>query len=193
MRPPLRQRLRGFTIVELLLVLVVLGLLMSLALPRLTTIERRRTQLNIEELFDLVGMFAYRDSLRVQRVGLWHDSSTETYQLLIHDVDPDRPEDPPEWRPDRFVNPVRLAPGVAIVDLLVDGRRQNIRDDWLVNGAVRDFRPRIQLDLDTDEGPVSIVLEPDSLQPVRIGAGVDESNARTSIDLDAVGRDREAW
>ena len=188
---PTRSR-RAFTIVEVLLVIVVLALLAAITVPRLVGMERRQALLAVDRLQEMMSTFAYRDSLGVQRVAVWRDPEAGSVKLLVKEFNPEDPEASATWRPDRFVQPVRLPPDVEIVDVRIDDRRVNL-NEWMIESLPNTDRPRFEMDIEGPDLTVTLMLDPHMIAPVRFEAGKAAPRIRTPQDLDAQGLDRGTW
>ena len=68
----------GFTLVEMLVVIVIIALIFSMSIPRFAGRDRRTLQLAADQVADLLTMYAQRASLGQKPVGIWHG-------LLIED------------------------------------------------------------------------------------------------------------
>lgn len=183
---------RGFTIVEVLLVLVLLVVIGSVTVPRLVGVTRRQVQVALDGVQDLLSMFAYRDSLGAQPVAIWFDPATGTLQLMVKEAQPEDRQASAEWLPDRFVQPVRFPPGMEIVDVRFDDRPQSL-NEWLFTTLPNTERPRLEIVLDSDEGAARFLLDPHAIAPIRFESGVDAPAYRSPRDLDGLGLDRGVW
>jgi prepilin-type N-terminal cleavage/methylation domain-containing protein len=190
-RPPSRLRRRGFTLVEALVVVTILAVLAAVLVPRLTGIRRSEGKLTADQMEDFLRMWAYRNTIGTQQVGIWMNPDFGYISLAVRDIDPANPQEPPRWREDRLSMPFRLSAEVSITDVLVDGEAQDPRG-WFVQSNPDGTRPRVEIAMDGPMGPTRFILEPYSGTPQRI----DDRNRispRVPFDLDAEGQERTAW
>ena len=182
----------AFTIVELMVVLVVLALLSAIAIPRVASIDRRKAQVALDQLHDVLSVFAYRDSLGSQRIGFGPDEETGAIGVFIKEFDPTDPDSSDEWLPDRFVDPVFLPSGMELVDVRLDDRSLPL-DDWFIASMPGGDRPRIELRVASEQLSASLLLEPYMIAPVVFEDNRPPPPVRLPVDLDSVGMDRGTW
>ena len=182
----------GFTVIEVLLTVIILAMLAAILVPNFTGMQRRQLLASVDRLEDLMSAYAYRDALGGQPVAIWHDPETNAITLLVLHRDPDDPEAETEWLVDRFTRPVVLPEEIEIVEVLIDRRRESLRD-WLVTRVPGQPRPWIEIDLAGPDIEVTLVVSPTSLSAARIEAGRAPRAMRMPVDLDARGADRERW
>ena len=183
---------RGFTIIEVMVVLVLLALLAAVAVPRFASIDRRKDQVAVGELQDLLSVFAYRDSLGSQRVAFGANEDTGEIELFVKEFDPHDPLLSAEWLPDRFVQPVRLPKGMEIVDVRVDDRSLPL-DNFFIASVPGTDRPKIELRVVGNSVGATLLLEPYMIAPVVFEEGKAAPAVRLPVDLDQVGLDRGQW
>lgn len=174
------------------MVLTILALLTAIAVPRFTSVDRRKAQAGLDHLEDMLTVFAYRDSLGTQRLGLGPNPLTGTIDLLIKEFDPEDPVASGEWLPDRLVQPVDLPPNLQITEVLVDGRAVDL-DNWFIATVPGSDRPSIRIFVEGPEISAELRLEPYMMAPVVIQAGRDTPPVRLPVDLDQTGLDRGTW
>lgn len=183
---------RGFTMVELLVVAAILAVLAAFVIPSFFTIDRRKEKLAVDEVEDLLTMYAYRDSTGTQPVALAEDPESGAIGLWVKDIDPLAPELPATWLPDRFSDPVVLPSNLQITQLLLDGRDELVLG-WTITRAPSEPRPVVEIVISGRETEVSLILGATSLSPYRVENGVVTGMVREPIDLDRRGLDREEW
>lgn len=183
---------RGFTLIELIVVSALLALVAAMVVPRLAGMSRREADVTAERLSELLSLFAFRDNSGVQQSAIWMNPDTGCVELWNLEPDPERPAEPPDWVPDRFVQPVRLPPGVELSDVRSDGQAL-VGDEWRIVGSPGGERPRIEMRLVADGFDSVLVLDRGASVPMRIDNGVIREGVRAAIDLDQRGMDREPW
>ena len=178
-----------------MIVVVILGILATLMLPRMTGSQRRRFDLAVDQVADLLLMYAQRGDLGRHPVGLSFDGERDRLMLMALAPIDDSPTSPAEWTIDPLVRPVEL-PGLVDAEYLAvyaDGEPVDIRR-WPLTHAKGQDRPTIELYLRTRDQALhaGLRLAPNAIAPTRI---TDDYFAavRTAIDLDAAGRSREDW
>lgn len=192
------MRRRGFTLIEIVVAAAILAIIAVAMIPRLTSMGRRQGDVLAERISDLLTMFAHRESLGVQQVGLWHDSQAGTLSVLVMDVNPDDPDAPPAWRPDRMVEPVLIPDGFAVDEIIVDGQPEDGADEWMVTSTPAGGRPSLELRLVGDGVDIRLLLPSSGFLPLRVdldesGEPRQETTTRVEVDLDDSGRDHEPW
>jgi len=181
---------RGFSLVEILIVVAVVAILAGLVVPRIGGLKRREESLAVDRVADLLTMFAFRTSAGMQPVGLLHDAEAGRLELLILDIDPSQSDLPVVWQPDRLSMPVPLPAGLEVVSASED-MAVLPRGDWMIASKPGGARPRIELRLEGESVGVEIVLEPHDLAARR--SDRSQLRRREPRDLDEEGLDRERW
>lgn len=192
--PSRRLATAGFTLLEVMVVVVILAVLATVAVPRLSGTERRAFDLAVDQVTDLLIMYAQRDRLERRSVGIVYDADRGWLELRVLDVEPGATNEVAQWRADRFVAPVKL-PDVIDRDALAvyaDGEWVDIRG-WPLTHATGEDRPTIEVLLRSREGDhvATLRLAPHDVVPSRMEDGT--GSPRQPIDLDAAGRSREVW
>jgi prepilin-type N-terminal cleavage/methylation domain-containing protein len=197
---------RGFTLLEIIVVVAVMAVLATAIVPRLSRLGQRRFDLSVTQVADLVMMFAQREMAGTTPVGIDLEITRDgerRLRLLVLMPPPEQPgaTELADWRVDPFVRPVTLPDAVDPdqVMLLVDGEELDIREAPFTH-VPGDRRPRIEVLMGSAGGDRfgRIILPPYALGPdiivggdIRGGAGFGEG--REPLDLDAAGRSREDW
>lgn len=177
------------------MVLLVLALLAGITVPRIVGQERRAFDQAAEGVADLLMMYAQRAAHAQRPAGIMHDSARHSIVLMVLDIDPARPDDPPDWRPDPYVRPVRLPRGVGRDGVLAfaGGERLDF-SQWPVSSAPGQERETVEIRLFSEDGSSrAVVLPGHSISPYQAQLGGDAATPREPIDLDAAGRTREEW
>jgi prepilin-type N-terminal cleavage/methylation domain-containing protein len=184
---------RAFTLVEVLVVVVILVLLATMMVPRLLTNDIRIYRATCEEVADMLMMFAQRDALSQQPVGLFYDESAHQIQVRLYDIDPESNDPTPEWRRDRFIRPVQLPDFVELLEVREDHAIVDIRQ-WPLTSRPGQHRPWIEIVLGgPDDEMTSISLAPHEVSPLVYSHSEQPPLIATPIDLNAAGRMREEW
>lgn len=84
---------RGFSLLEVIIVCIMMVIIGALAMPRFLAVERQREEKSIVEVEDLLRMFAFRNAVGTQQIGLHFDQSTREMSLWILDLNPKDPEE----------------------------------------------------------------------------------------------------
>ena len=182
----------GFSLIELIVVVTIMAVLAALIVPAVSGISARQARQGVDQVEDILTMYAYRDSVGVQPVALWGSAETGQLELQVLDIDPDYPDEPAIWVPDRFSTPLTLPTQISIVDVRLDGRRL-YSGEFLIARQPSQPRPTIEIDLEGEDVATTIVLDPQGLTPRRLEADRPTPGYRVQVDLDRQGRDREDW
>lgn len=182
----------AFTMVELIVVVVVLAIAAAAIVPRFTGTATQESSNAVDQVAELLRLFAYRQSLGSQQVALWRDGNDGRIHLLVMDVDPADPEAPPEWRPDRFAAPIALPAGLELAEIRKDDQRID-PVEWTIASVPGGERPKVEIRLVGHGIDSTVVLPTASPSVFRVDADKPEPFARDVIDLDQAGRDREPW
>lgn len=181
---------RGFSLIEVVIVCVMLTIVAATVVPRLIVVQRQREQKAALEVEDLLRMFAFRNAAGTQQIGLYYDRGAGEVSLWIKDLNPEDPTGPRIWQQDRLSNPVELPEGMEITSASADGEEM-LDDTWNITTHPDGSRPRITLMLEGREEQAELVLEPYATVPARVGEpGVF---VREAIDLDREGRGFDRW
>jgi prepilin-type N-terminal cleavage/methylation domain-containing protein len=191
--PPRPSRRTGFTLLELMVVVVILAVMATLVVPRFTASTRRSFDLAVDQVADLLVVFAQRDNVGSAPVGLQLDPERRRLSVMVlHRLDDDG--NTAEWRTDALVPPVTLLDVLDLDALVVyaDGEPVDVRTYPLAQTPGED-RPTIEIALRThdEEHATMLRLLPHGVAPERLESLAFAS--RTPIDLDGAGRSREDW
>jgi hypothetical protein len=179
--------------VELLVVIMIIVLLATMMVPRLLHNDVRVFRATCDEVADLLTMFAQRDSITQQPVGLYYDEDAHRLMVQVYDIDPESMDRRAEWRRDRFIRPVQLPPFVQVLDVFEDQSPVDIRR-WPLTSRPGQERPWIEVVLGgPDDMMRTIVLAPYEIAPYIYGDGEPPPSVATPINLNAAGRMREDW
>jgi len=207
LRSPVRQpsrSLRGFTLIEVIATLLVLGVVIGMIVPRVTTSNRRQAENSVRSVASLIATAAQRASTSSETSAIVydHDEGTMYIEVLRQQRgNYDRTER--QWRRDPFVPEITLQ-GTRISEMISGGvtsREQSFRI-VLESGVVR---PQIAVvlaetvgmgsDIDRSGQTWRIDLPTHALRPVVTGLITDRPGrvVPQPIDLDALGRVDQSW
>lgn len=180
--------------IEMIVVVIILAMLASMIMPRLGNTDRREFKLAVEQVNDMLTMYAQRECLGEKIVGLQQNIPDNSLELVLLDFDNARPEIPATWRRDFYVKPVKFPPFMRPEDIEVyaDGESADIAT-WPLSNDFGQDRPLIEIVM---RGPVEnarLLLTPYAAAPVNLEALGDAAGPREKIDLDAAGMSREDW
>ncbi len=185
---------RGFTLIELTVVVLLLALMAGITVPRLVGQEKRVLNHAADEVADLLMMYAQRAAHAQRPAGIALDPDGSRLSLLVLDIDAARPDEPAEWRIDPFVRPVRL-PELADDGVLAfaAGERVDIAQ-WPISSFPGQERDTVEIRLIAGDGSTrSIVLPGHAIVPFQVERTDELLAQRQPVDLDQAGRNREDW
>lgn len=204
-------RARAFTLIEIIVVLVILGVMAGLILPHALGNNGRRVEAEARAAQHLLSMAAERDTLSLEPQAIEYDDTASQLRLLVRRTGaafgaPARPAEPEQWRPDPMSLPVVFTTG-RLAQAWSDGRPLP-RSRWRVIFSQDQARPSLALQIEPrdsadDSGGNSpraawqVSLSPEASSatrtPVEGGGGLAPSAGSRSIDLDATGRGDKPW
>ena len=183
---------RGFTLLELIVVISILAIVSSVVIPRLRGLSKGKADVACERLNELLSLFAWRDNAGSQQCAIYMNPDSGTVELWTLEINPKRPTESALWVPDRFVQPVRMPEGVELAEVLADGIRMG-GNEWRIAGSPSGNRPRIEMRVLAQGLDAVLVLEPGASMPTRVDNGKVVDDQRAAQDLDARGMSREPW
>lgn len=180
----------GFTLIELIVVVVLLGIMAAIITPRLFESASRRAGACARELTTLLSVAAHRDSLGADRLALEYDAPARTLRMLmLRSGDGEA-----QWRVDPLVSEV-VIPADATLAAFADGRALDA-SAWRIAMPPTEPRPTIELRLSLagarSEGWAITLFSAASSANLQ-APGAAARAALTSIDLDAAGVGNMPW
>jgi prepilin-type N-terminal cleavage/methylation domain-containing protein len=190
---------RGFTLIEVIVVTVLMAMLAIVMVSRLTGAANREFDLASERVSDLLLMFAMRSEFADEPVGILLDPDRNSLRLVVRRGE--RGEFNDGWEFDNSVQEIRLPHFIegTSMEFSADGDSVDPSDRPLTNLPGQP-RPRIEVTMQSndDRHPRSIrfILPSNSWRPIRIDSMRNESIeaiSRTPVDLDKSGSWQEDW
>lgn len=194
-RPSSRPiRRSGFTLIEITVVVVIIAIMSTLILPQLVGNDKRTFKLAVEQVGDLLTMYAQRQNLSQKVVGIYHDRQNNWLELMSIDTENNAPGQAADWRLDTYVQPVKLPFFMSDtdVDFFVDGDRYDASYIPLASDPGQD-RPQIQIVMRGAGENAMLTLFPYGVTPELTSTWENTQTARNPVDLDGAGRSREDW
>jgi prepilin-type N-terminal cleavage/methylation domain-containing protein len=190
---------RGFTLIEVIVVTVLMAMLAIVMVSRLTGAANREFDLASERVSDLLLMFAMRSEFADEPVGILLDPDRNSLRLVVRRGE--RGEFNDGWEFDNSVQEIRLPDFIegTSMEFSADGDSVDPSDRPLTNLPGQP-RPRIEVTMQSNDyrHPRSIrfILPSNSWRPIRIDSMRNESIeaiSRTPVDLDMSGSWQEDW
>lgn len=191
---------RGFTFVELVIVIVILAIVTGMVVPRLFSWKSRQGELSVYAVAELLSAAAKRDTYSTQRAAVDFDATAGRMKLMALRISNAGSFDPggEEWIDDPLA-PVASLEGVKVVSGLAgiaDLDTKKFRVEFPGAGGA-EGRPGIALMLADDAGQKWIVRLTSSATRAEVLPGTNVRALQTAdpdvIDLDASGRRDEPW
>ena len=180
---------RAFTLLEMIVVIIILGIMASMVIPRLSGNQGREFNLTVDRIADVVLMFAHRVSTSNKPSGLRYNIEAKQFELLQKFKE----EGEYYWDLDPLAQPVVLPSWLDqdTIAIFVDGELTDT-SQWPITTTPGETRPLVEVTLHWKNRSAIIKLPSHAIGP-RVwfdGSGVDPL---VPIDLDEHGRGREEW
>ena len=174
-----------------IVVVIVLAVLASMAIPRLSGTRLREYELKVEQTADLMVMFAHRLSTSTKATGLQYDAPNRKLFLLTLQTDTDSEES--YWVEDPLSPPVTFPIWMdeEAITILTDGDYADT-SQWPLTTMPGESRPIIEISIEWEDHASLIMLASHAMAP-SIWINGDGVEPLTPIDLDAAGQSREEW
>lgn len=184
---------RGFTLLEVIIVVLVIALFAGMIIPRMSGMGKRIEALTVDRVVDLLSAFGYRDSLASGRAAIEYSESNR--QLLLLTLKQNARDDSSSeeiWSKDA------LAPAVKIPDSMT---LRAYEDDkllpettWSILTNIDGTRPKIKFELIGEDTDTTLILDPWAQGPLLVDEMLMEVQTMPdAFDLDAAGQDRVPW
>ena len=194
-RTPTIRRSRGFTLVEVIVVAILLSFAALAVVPSLRANPSAKFQLATDQVMDLLSVYALRDRTGNAPVALQRQLDfqgmevvSDRLALLVQD----ETDGVTEWRIDPHVRPVELIEAISRdgIDVRLDGELIDSEGEPIAHRPGED-RPDILVLLRQEDLQLTsmIRLSPWSIAPSRDG----RAEAMDEIDLDGLGRSEVDW
>ena len=177
--------------VEVMVVVVILVIMASLAIPKFANNDKRKFKLLLEQVSDLMTMFAQREMLEQRPIGIMYDADNHWLLLVGLDTDPSDGM-PADWIVDPHVQPVKFPEDAWISEVVADGDFVDIVE-WPLATSPEQARPSITITIASEQFSGTIMLPTHAILPELSGFDRVAVNPYESVDLDSAGRSREEW
>ncbi|MFI4881080.1 MAG: Tfp pilus assembly protein FimT/FimU [Phycisphaerales bacterium JB064] len=176
---------RAFTLVELLVTLVIVGLILGLAVPRVATLGGRGVSAEADAIAGLLSSAAGRASVASQPLRVRAEANTVVVER--RELEKSGSREYWVWRRDPFMPPVRMNRG-SVTGVYANGQAVS-GSPWIVElGGGRS----VEVVLAGSESGVSVALMAGALRAIVVeGDRLIEPPGR--IDLDASGMESSPW
>jgi prepilin-type N-terminal cleavage/methylation domain-containing protein len=184
---------RAFTLLEVIVVIAVLAVLATMIVPQLKGNDRREFRHAVDQVADLLTMYAQRQSLGEKVVGIGHDRSQNWLTLMVIDTD-NISGVTGAWRMDRYVDPVKFPNFMTANDVAIvaDGDHYDA-SQWPLSSEIGKDRPVIEISLRGAGESAVVTLQPYGVSPVVAASFGGTGVIRTRMNLDTGGHSREDW
>lgn len=191
----------GFTMVELIVSIVVIGVLAAVVTPRLLITDERRARTEARDVAAMLSLIAQRTEMGGHHMALTYERERGALRLEALRTRGERTNfrerAAREWGRDLLAPDVVLEI-VRIEEARFDGRPADDRDEWRAEFAPSVPRPHVELVLsvgDTRAARWVVELLPYSMESRLLDAqsmAAREGGLR-AVDLDAMGMSEVAW
>ena len=180
---------RAFTLLEIIIVIIMIAIMSSIILPRLSGTRNREFTLTVERVADVVLMYAHRNATSNQPAALQYNSELKEFSLLTKIEE----EGERYWDFDALANPIRLPSWIDqdALSIYVDGDLTDT-SQWPITSSPGEARPLIEIMLQWENRSAVISLAPHAIGP-RVWLDGRGREPLMPIDLDAQGRGQEEW
>ena len=189
-----RQRRLAFTLIEMIIVLVLISIMTAMLVPRMAGNDKREFKNAVDQVSDLLTMYAQRQSLGQKMVGIYHDRGRNSIELVVLDAGADPSNHVAAWLPDTYVKPVVLPSFMFDTDVGFSINGDTIdASEYPITSEIGQERPWLEVGLRGAGERALISLPPYGVAPTLNATFAVSGVARAKYDLDAAGRSREDW
>jgi prepilin-type N-terminal cleavage/methylation domain-containing protein len=189
---------RAFTLIELIVVIVLIGVLGALLVPRLFGNERRRADREAASVAELLSVAAAREALSSESVAVDYDPSSMTMGVQVRRTAGAGGGRTARWVDDPLVTPVTLQ-YLELRQAVADGQPLK-RQRWRIEFPATEPRPTLYLLLaapgEPDSSGWQIELLPEETSATRSAATAPTRTSQSKwrrVDLDAEGKGEKPW
>lgn len=180
--------------IEMIVVLVIIAIMAALAIPRMTGNEQREFKLAVDQVSDLLTMFAQRQQLSQKIVGIHHDVHRHSVELVILDTYDSSSARNATWRRDPYVQPVVLPRFMYESDIAFTMNGDTVYpSEYPISCQIGQERPWIEIGMRGAGERALISLSPYGVAPTLSASFASAGVHRGKLDLDNTGRSREDW
>jgi prepilin-type N-terminal cleavage/methylation domain-containing protein len=189
------RRARAFTLIELVVVLIILGIVSGIIAPRLLSGSSRAAEADVRKVAELVSAAGRRDTMTSQQIAIDYDGTEFSLLVLRMPSAIDAARGVlPQWTRDQLSMPVQLQDAV-LNSVLIDGAEldpSRFRIEFLQRGQ----RPGVAMLFGQVRGAATWTVSlPAGTFRAQVFGGEDRDAGLdvTSIDLDLAGKGEEPW
>jgi len=188
----------GFTLIELIVVMIIIGVIAGVTIPRMFGSSARAAQAEAENVQRLLTIAAERDAYGNEPLAIEYSEADQALTILTR-RDSAAGDGQAQWVPDRVLLPVFLSR--VRVSGAWEGGRTLPKKSWRVVFNKLEQRPLISIQLESlasDSGSAKptwqLTLSPEASSATRdLGVGqVAPADSRV-IDLDLSGKGDKTW
>ena len=187
----IRRSRTGFSLVEVIIVVMILSVLSGLIIPRMVGIASSKERLVVNTAADLLSAFAYRDSIASGSAAIEYNGGSRSLMLLGARGGTEENE-PLTWQRDPLAPTVRLPEHMDLRALADDELLPET--SWSITARDDGTRPTIQFLIDGKKIEATVSLPRWAQSPYVVESdALFRPNLPDAIDLDATGQGRDTW
>lgn len=190
--PPLRRSPTSpaFTLIELVVVIVLLGIFAAAVAPRFISLSARRAESDVNAVAALISAAATRDEFTSQPIALTFDSQTSRLSMLT--VQAASADTNGTWKQDPIVAPVTL--GEAHFVSIQSGVQTLDPQNWRLEFPQIEPREKLTIELAdaSNEANWVLILSP-TATAAALYKGTERDLSNDESDLDQMGKEEDSW